>query len=179
MKHCTILDFPSKLGWMAIAVADATVRRLTFGHRSAASARAALSMIAADRIPPAGNAGRQARAIARRLQAYAAGRPDEFIDVAVDLERFGEFQQRVLNACRRIHYGSTISYAELAALAGSPNAARAVGNCMAANPIPLLIPCHRVVRADGGLGAYSAIGGAHTKRYLLAMESRVAECHPL
>jgi O-6-methylguanine DNA methyltransferase len=114
----------------------------------------------------------QARTLRRRLQAFAAGKPDALGDIPIDLGRLSEFQRQVLKQCRRIPYGRTLSYAELAAKAGFPRAARAVGNCMAANRIPLIVPCHRVVRSDGRLGAYSASGGTAMKRRLLALESR-------
>jgi methylated-DNA-[protein]-cysteine S-methyltransferase len=107
-----------------------------------------------------------------RLQRYAAGNPDAFCDISVDFGQASEFRRRVLNLCRRIPFGRTVSYAELAARAGSPRAARAVGNCMAANPIPLLIPCHRVICADSRIGVYSAPGGTAMKQRLLAMEQR-------
>ena len=108
----------------------------------------------------------------RRLQAYAAGNPDDFRDVPVDPGPESPFQASVWRHCRKIPIGQTLSYAELAAKAGSPGAARAVGNCMARNRIPLIIPCHRVVNANGSVGFYSAPGGARTKRRLLALESR-------
>ena len=74
-------------------------------------------------------------ALVHRLQAYASGAPDDFRDIRIDPGPPSEFQRRVLNQCRRVAYGSTISYGELAAKAGYPGAARAVGNCMAANRI--------------------------------------------
>ena len=115
--------------------------------------------------------GNEAVLIAR-LQSYAAGKPDTLGAISVDFGRMSEFRRRVLTLCRRIPYGHTVSYAKLAAQAGSPHAARAVGHCMAANPIPLLIPCHRVICADGRIGAYSAPGGTAMKERLLAMEQK-------
>jgi methylated-DNA-[protein]-cysteine S-methyltransferase len=106
-----------------------------------------------------------------RLQAYADGFPDDFRSVQLDLSGFSTFQRRVIEQCRKIPYGQTVTYGELAAKVGSPRAARAVGNCMAANPFPLVVPCHRVVPSSGGVGSYSAPGCAETKRRLLAMES--------
>jgi methylated-DNA-[protein]-cysteine S-methyltransferase len=82
------------------------------------------------------------------------------------------FASNVLNTCRRIAYSRRLTYAELAKLAGRAGAARAVGTIMANNPIPLIIPCHRVLRSDGGLGGYSAEGGIATKTSLLQLESR-------
>ncbi|MEX1224432.1 MAG: MGMT family protein, partial [Pirellulales bacterium] len=74
-------------------------------------------------------------------------------------------------ACRRIPIGQTMSYAELAAVAGSPGAARAVGNIMAGNRVPIIVPCHRVVGSGGSLGGYSSSGGLRTKRRLLSLEA--------
>ncbi len=163
----TLFVFPSQLQWMAVVAAGTTVKQLAFGHSTAATARAAIDRgLLAGAIP-----GGADSPLVRRLQAYAAGMADDFRDIAIDLGPSGTFQHRVLQQCRRIPYGSTLSYAELAAKAGHPRAARAVGNCMAANRIPLLIPCHRVVCSDGRLGAYSAPGGTDMKRRLLALES--------
>jgi methylated-DNA-[protein]-cysteine S-methyltransferase len=171
----TILIFPSDLGWMAVVVAGATVKRLTFGHGSAAAARLAAGCAVARtsgmKSPGKAAACVQARTLRRRLQAFAAGKPDALADIRIDLGRANSFQRRVLQQCRRIPYGQTLSYAELAAKAGFPRAARAVGNCLAANRIPLIVPCHRVVCADGRLGAYSAPGGTEMKRRLLALEN--------
>jgi methylated-DNA-[protein]-cysteine S-methyltransferase len=179
--------FPSDLGWMAAVLAGATVRRLTFGRPSAKAAVKALERFvvpASAGSQPAGqhctkqpakagttDLGKSDAALVRRLRAYAAGEHESLRDIPVDLESLGDFQRRVLEQCRRIPYGSTMSYAALAAKAGFPRAARAVGTCMAANGIPLLVPCHRVVRSDGQPGSYSAPGGAAMKRRLLALES--------
>jgi methylated-DNA-[protein]-cysteine S-methyltransferase len=81
-----------------------------------------------------------------------------------------EFQQKVQKLCRQIPFGTTMTYGELAAKAGAPGAARAVGICMARNCFPLVVPCHRVVPAGGRLGNYSAPGGTETKQRLLDME---------
>ena len=164
----TLLVFPSDLGWMAAVVADGVVKQLSFGHPSAAAAKKALDRKTLKAEKP----GKGHARLVRRLQAYAAGVPDPLGDIPVDFGRVGEFQRRVLEQCRLIPYGCTVSYGELAAKAGSPRAARAVGNCMAANKTPLLVPCHRVVHSGGRLGSFSAPGGTTTKRRLLAMESQ-------
>jgi methylated-DNA-[protein]-cysteine S-methyltransferase len=159
--------FPSQLKWMAVVTSGTTVKQVTFNHPSAEAAKAAIdSQLLAHAI-----AGGADSPMVCRLQAYAAGMADDFLDISVDLGQPSVFQRRVLEQCRRIPYGSTLGYAELAAMAGHPGAARAVGNCMAANRIPLLIPCHRVVCSGGRLGSYSAPGGTDTKRRLLALES--------
>lgn len=111
--------------------------------------------------------------LVRELADYFAGRPVAFT-VPLDLSDLTEFQQRVLRACRRIRPGQTWSYARLAAAAGSPRAARAVGQAMARNPVPLVVPCHRVVAADGSLCGFSDSGGLDLKRRLLDHERRAA-----
>ena len=106
-----------------------------------------------------------------RLAAYAKGEPVDFADCTVRWPYRTEFQQRVIAATRRIRYGTTITYAALAAQAGSPRAARAVGNIMAANTVPIIIPCHRVVAAGGKLGGFSAPQGVRLKERMLALEA--------
>ena len=105
----------------------------------------------------------------KAIAAFYSGTPVEF-NVDVDVHRFSEFQQAVLDACRRIPYGQTATYADLARAAGRPGAARAAGSTMARNPMPIVIPCHRVVRTDGGLGGFSSVRGVGEKQQLLEME---------
>jgi methylated-DNA-[protein]-cysteine S-methyltransferase len=167
MKPHTILVFPSQLGWMAVIAAGGTVKQLTFGHATAAAARAAVR----PELLAGATCDRRNSPLVRRLQAYAAGAHDDFRDIRVDAGPVSEFQRRVLDQCRRVRYGATISYAELAAKAGYRGAARAVGNCMAANRIPLIVPCHRVVCSNGRHGLYSGPGGVRMKRRLLGLES--------
>jgi len=152
---------------MAAVLTSRALRQLTFGHASAAAARAALSP---DLAGHARTAGRPTP-LERRLQAYASGKPDAFRDIPVAVGPVGDFHRRICQECRRIPYGRAISYAALAARAGFPRAARAVGNCMAGNRVPLVVPCHRVVRSDRAVGSYSAVGGAAMKRRLLELES--------
>jgi methylated-DNA-[protein]-cysteine S-methyltransferase len=167
MSNASLLVFPSKLGWMAVIVAGNTVRGLTFGHRWPVAAKKALGELGGVK-----NGTVPFDALVQRLQAFAAGQPDSFLDIQVDLGRSSDFQRRILTHCRHIPYGKTITYAELAAQAGSRRAARAVGRSMATNRIPLIIPCHRVIRSDGQVGDYSAPGGGKMKRRLLKMESQ-------
>jgi methylated-DNA-[protein]-cysteine S-methyltransferase len=104
------------------------------------------------------------------LEDYLFGKNVSFDDIPLDLSRQPPFRRKVQEACRKIPYGKTLSYAELAARAGNPAAVRAVGSAMSHNPIPVLIPCHRVCRSDGSLGGFSAPGGASLKQRLLDME---------
>ena len=106
-----------------------------------------------------------------RLQRYAEGAVDDFLDVELDPSGQTRFQRRVVELCRRIPYGSSVTYGELAEQAGSPRAARAVGNCMRTNAVPLIVPCHRVVGAGGSMRGYSAGEGIRMKLRLLEMEA--------
>ena len=100
------------------------------------------------------------------VREAAAGRP--FEAVPIDLSNLSKFQRKVLKALQKIPAGEVRTYAWLARKAGQPNAARAVGNTMARNPVPILIPCHRVVPAAGGIGNYGM--GSAMKRDLLMRE---------
>ncbi len=110
-----------------------------------------------------------------RITAYFEGENVDFsTDPAVDLTGRGSFERTVLNACRQIPAGQALTYTALAERVGRPHAARAVGNALAGNPIPLIVPCHRVIRTDGGLGGFSAPGGTATKHRLLLHEQSMA-----
>jgi methylated-DNA-[protein]-cysteine S-methyltransferase len=105
--------------------------------------------------------------VKRELDEYFAGRRHTF-DLALDWALIAPFGRRVLRMTAAIPYGGVLSYAEVAAEAGSPRGARAAGNALGANPIPIVIPCHRVLRAGGALGGYG--GGLDRKRFLLELE---------
>jgi methylated-DNA-[protein]-cysteine S-methyltransferase len=162
---------PSNLGWIALVHEENLLQRLTFGHDDPARAVAALKLdrwidVDVDVIETP-----KSDSLGGRLQAFAAGAYVDFSDVEVDLRDRTALHRRVIEHCRRIPCGKTLSYGELAALAGAPRAARAVGNIMAANRVPLVIPCHRVVAASGHNTGYSAGDGVRTKLRLLEMEA--------
>jgi methylated-DNA-[protein]-cysteine S-methyltransferase len=164
--------FDSRLGWIVIVASTSGPRGLpvlssvSFGHPSFAAAIRSLGSEIAEVTRP--------RALwpdlVDRLSAYAKGECVEFADLTLDLSQCTPFERRVVEHCRRIAYGTTISYGQLATLAGSPRAARAVGNAMACNRFPLVVPCHRVVHASGALGSYSAPAGTRMKLRLLEQE---------
>lgn len=111
------------------------------------------------------------RPLQEQITAYFEGAYVDFDEhIPILPAGLSPFARSVLAACRNVRYGHTISYAALAAKAGSPNAARAIGGVMARNPAPLIIPCHRVIRTNGKIGGFSAAGGASLKRRLLQME---------
>ena len=106
---------------------------------------------------------------AAQLEAYFAGGRQSF-ELPLELTGLSPFSRVVLTTLQAVPFGTTLSYGELAARCGRPRAARAIGRVMAANPQPLIIPCHRVVAAQGGLGGYSGGCGLDTKAWLLAFE---------
>lgn len=105
---------------------------------------------------------------ARELDEYFDGRRRLF-DLPLDLRLAQGFRRTVLTHLPEIGYGATASYAAVAAAAGSPRAVRAVGTACATNPLPVVVPCHRVVRSDGGIGQY--VGGIDAKQTLLTLET--------
>lgn len=108
----------------------------------------------------------------RSLMAYFQSKSMVF-DCEVDISWATPFARKVYQACTRIKPAQTATYAQLANKAGSTQAARAVGTIMAANPTPLIIPCHRIVRSDGKLGGFSAPGGQNLKKRLITHESKI------
>jgi methylated-DNA-[protein]-cysteine S-methyltransferase len=168
----------TELGYVAVAVLNGEVMAVSFGHRTIASAmqRVAGIAAAADGSPytPADADEQLAQEVRDRLVRYAAGKPVDFSDIPTSVSHLSPFQRRVVKACRAIPHGQTRTYGQLAASAGSPAAARAVGQVMASNRNPLIVPCHRVLGAGGRLGGFSAPDGLAMKRRLLKMESQDA-----
>ncbi|MEO0225466.1 MAG: methylated-DNA--[protein]-cysteine S-methyltransferase [candidate division WOR-3 bacterium] len=111
--------------------------------------------------------GRYARMVLKQLKEYFDRQRTDF-DLRLDLKRFTNFERKVLIAVRKIPYGQTISYSAIARSISVPEGARAVGQVVAKNPWPIIIPCHRVIRADGLLGGFG--GGIKWKRRLLRLE---------
>ncbi|MGB3770737.1 MAG: methylated-DNA--[protein]-cysteine S-methyltransferase [Rhodococcus sp. (in: high G+C Gram-positive bacteria)] len=157
----------SPIGTLLLAATEAGLVRVAFEIENHDEV---LQMLA-DRVSP-----RVLRApgrlddAARALEGYFAG-SGPGLDIALDLQLTSGFRREVLGHLRRIPYGATRSYAAVAAETDSPGAVRAVGTACARNPLPLVIPCHRVVRSDGSPGRYA--GGEQAKLTLLALESRV------
>ena len=134
-------------------------RRATEGRLKARSAGSCAS------VPPAA-----VRHTIAALQRYCAGESVDFSGIDLDLGAVGPFQRRIYAAMRSLGWGQTATYGDLARLVGSPGAARAVGRAMGHNPVPIVIPCHRVLASGGKIGGFSAFGGAVTKERLLALE---------
>ncbi len=108
----------------------------------------------------------------KQIIAYFEGNYVNFTNIPLMLAGFSKFGASILTACRDITFGQTISYRQLASKAGHPDAARPAGSVVAQNPMPLIIPCHRVLRSDGSMGGFSAPGGVTLKKRLLTLEKQ-------
>lgn len=158
------------LGWIAVAGANGAVTFLSMGHRTRNNAVAALPIVNGVRGTRPTADTRWLVELLQRIKDYGDGVPDDFRDVKVHRPDLTPFGRKVIAELRKVGYGESTSYADLAERAGSPRAARAVGRVMATNRIPLILPCHRVVGAGGRLGGFSAPTGIELKRQLLALE---------
>ena len=158
--------FKTTLNWMAGVWSGDLLQRLSYGERDPQAAVALLG-VSSDLVEKETAVMQAARHL---LQRFAAGEPVCLDSIRVDWADRTEFQQKVLSCCRAIPWGTTLSYGQVAAQCGKPRAARAVGSVMRTNRHPLIVPCHRVIAANGRLGGYSACEGLATKRTLLKRE---------
>lgn len=162
VAHRTV-DSPH--GPLLVAATPAGIVRLAFAGEDH---DAVLDRLAASVSPRVLAAPARLDPAARQLEEYFAGRRRAF-DLTLDLRLAQGFRRQVLDHLRDVPYGRTATYTAVAAAAGSPRAVRAVGSACATNPVPIVVPCHRVVRTDGTIGQY--LGGTEVKRALLAMEA--------
>ncbi|MCX5684658.1 MAG: methylated-DNA--[protein]-cysteine S-methyltransferase [Planctomycetota bacterium] len=153
--------FDTPFGRMAVAATARGLTRVLLPNEAAA--------LRASAVAPEPDAAAEAVAVRaeREILEYLAGRRRKFT-VPVDLSAAPPFHVKALRALARVPFGRTVTYGDLASRAGRPHGARAVGQAMARNPVPLVIPCHRVVASGGGLGGYG--GGLDLKRRLLDLE---------
>lgn len=168
----TLSIFATSFGWCGIAGREGRVTDILIGHSDADEVRGALTRRMSERREDAkGDEADWHPELRRRFERYGLGDLVTFDDIDVQLPSTTTFQKRVVSATRRIPYGRTMSYGELAARVGFPRAARAVGSVMASNRFPIVIPCHRVIASAGKIGGYSAPQGVDLKTRLLAMEA--------
>jgi len=158
------LDGP--LGHLLLAATPAGLLRIAYSQPDTDDA--VLAELAARVSPRVLAAPRRLDRARRELEEYLAGRRRDF-GLDLDLRLMTAFAQRVLEATQAIPYGTTRTYRELATDAGSPRGFRAAGNALGSNPLPIVLPCHRVLPSTGGLGGYA--GGPERKRALLAIEA--------
>lgn len=151
------------VGVLRVTASERGVTAIERVSRASVASRAKVS----PRTQVSPRAARHADTAVRQLREYFAGTRRKF---AVPLDLNGtEFQQRAWAAMCGIRYGHTLSYAQQAKAIGKPKAVRAVGSANGANPVPIIVPCHRVIASDGSLGGYAL--GLTMKRYLLALET--------
>jgi methylated-DNA-[protein]-cysteine S-methyltransferase len=155
----------SPVGPLLLAATDAGLLRVAY---AAENHDGVLQTLAEKVSPRILKAPARLDNVARELEEYFAGQRRAF-DLALDWRLSGGFRSIVLHQLPGIGYGETASYSTVAGLAGSPKAVRAVGTACATNPLPVIVPCHRVVKADGSLGGY--LGGIEAKRTLLTLEA--------
>lgn len=160
--HYRMLD--TALGTMAIGWTDAGISRVLLPGDTPEEMRARL-----EKAGGVEDAGSQAE-VAARILAYAEGANDNFADVALDLSRVPEVNRRIYEHIRELAWGETTTYGAIARWLGDVALSRAVGAAMGANPIPLIVPCHRVLAADGRTGGFSSPGGVRAKMEMLALE---------
>lgn len=164
-----IYVFDTKIGPCGIAWSNRGIDHVQLPAKSAMATAALLKKRTRGRavvtIPPA-----SIKQAASRMKKHFAGQLDPLTDIKIDLSQTSDFSRKVYQALRKVKPGKIVTYAELAAKAGSPKASRAVGRAMATNPMPVIIPCHRVVTTDKKLGGFSAPQGIAAKAQMLSIE---------
>lgn len=161
-----LIDTP--IGACGMAWSDMGIARFQLPHASRELTEARLARCG--RIPAVTPLPPAIEDAVAAVQEYMGGRTIDFSSIEVDLTGVPEFHREVYAALRRIPWGGATTYGELASTLGVPGAARAIGQAMGRNPVPVIIPCHRVLASGGLLGGFSAPGGRTTKHRLLALE---------
>jgi methylated-DNA-[protein]-cysteine S-methyltransferase len=157
--------FDTALGPFGIAWNERGLVRLQLPEEGRMATEKRLGVAAGPGEPPP-----WAKQLIAEIRRYLAGERVDFAAVALDLAAVGEFRRAVYVAARSVAWGQTTSYGELARRIGFPWGARAVGRALARNPVPLIVPCHRILARDDRIGGFAAHGGTVTKRRLLALE---------
>lgn len=161
--------FSTNVGPVGMAWTPRGVCRLILGLADAPATASEMKDACPDlsevkRVPP------EVAVTRDRVKGLFRGKADDLLDIPVDLSGSSEFSRKVLRSLRRVKPGSAVTYGQLAAKAGKPGAARAIGRIMGANPVPVIVPCHRCMGADGSLTGFSTAGGTALKARLLFIE---------
>ncbi|MGB9867887.1 MAG: methylated-DNA--[protein]-cysteine S-methyltransferase [Bacillota bacterium] len=165
VAECEFSCFSTGLGWITLAWSHNGLRRVLLPVPNFQEAEV---RVLAEGWAKCQSLPKWVEQLEGELVGYLEGRRVDLSWVKVDNSRATQFQRNVYQALRKVPYGSTVSYSELASLAGYPGAARAVGQACATNPVPLVVPCHRVIRGNGSIGGFA--GGTPMKRKLLQIE---------
>jgi len=171
MDGLAISVFQTQMGWLAIAGKDGVLTSVKIGHPSEDLALRAF--VVEEGLSDAHiEIEDWSRDLREALTRFADGEPISFGHVPIAWPKpLTRFRKRVISETRRISWGNTLTYGEVARRAGSPAAARAVGTAMSSNRFPFVVPCHRVVGSGGGLGGFTAPGGVGLKERLLMLEN--------
>lgn len=164
--------FPTDTGFVGLAWTPKGIRRLILGLDQE-STQAELAADCGD-LPQVKRVSGEMATLVKRIKAHLKGKNDDFGDVPVDLQLMADFSRQILRRLRKVPPGSVTTYGELAKLCGKPGAARAVGRIMGANPVPLIVPCHRCLGKDGSMTGFSTQGGIAIKARMLYREGYVA-----
>jgi methylated-DNA-[protein]-cysteine S-methyltransferase len=164
-KHYCLFD--TAIGACGVAWRERGLTRLQLpeSDRSATERRLCANVARVSQSTPA-----EIDQLIAMIQDYMTGRSVDFTAVAIDLTDVEPFRRKVCEMARAIPWGQTVSYGELARQTGSPGAARAVGHALSRNPVPIIVPCHRILAKGRRIGGFSAPGGTFTKKRLLALE---------
>ena len=172
-SRVTACIFRTRWGWMGVSETTKGIDAVVLPKASRQAVLSELGLPSAELLE--GRTSPRLREAQAQLTGYLAGTRRSF-DLSLDLSRGTSFQQKVWRTLRRVSYGRLRSYQWVAVRVGGRQYARAVGNAVGANPMPIMIPCHRIVAQDTSLGGFS--GGLPTKRKLLTLEGTLAELRP-
>jgi methylated-DNA-[protein]-cysteine S-methyltransferase len=168
--------FDTAIGRCALGWAEAGIAQVSLPEASPAATRRRI----AHRLPGSGEQQPPVpvQEVIQRITALFDGSGDDLADVELDLSAAGGFHRSVYEVTRGIRPGTTLSYGAIATELGLPGAARAVGRALGHNPCPIIVPCHRVLAADGSMHGFSANGGVATKRRMLQLEGALPADEP-
>jgi len=164
--------FETALGACALAWGEGGLIGVRFPDPDPAALQAAVRR-AWSEAAPAEPSGVVAQTVLD-IQAHCRGEPRDYAETQLDFGSASDFHRQVYAAARAIPCGQTLTYGEMAARIGAPGAARAVGEALGRNPLPIIVPCHRILAAGGGKGGFSAPGGVAAKMRLLQLEGALA-----
>lgn len=164
--------FETPLGWMGVAWSDGGIARVLTPQRERQDCERRLMRFAGDNTAAVetGSLPKDVADAVALLTHYAAGETIDFSTVKVDLDGIEQFRLDIYDAARKLKFGQTVTYGQLATAAGHPGEARDTGQALGSNPVPIVVPCHRILAAGGKIGGFSAPGGSRTKEKLLALE---------
>ena len=157
--------FKTEWGWCGVVVGKGGIMQVILPERRKDLVRAQIR----SRYPESREVEKGSEKIQKALKMYFSGKRVDF-DFPLDLSGYSDFQRRVWEVARTIPYGEVRSYQWVGKKLGNPRGGRAVGGALGRNPVPVIVPCHRVIRADGQLGGFSGSGGTKLKRKMLALE---------